>query len=85
MRPSVGDLIEVTTVNRAQGGNAYADSRRKPNRKERWRAVVLGPSLMGPGWWLVKKLNSRGSHWRRTYTVPEKEIVRVLRRPIREA
>ena len=77
-RLEVGDLIEVMTVDRARGGNAYADRRPKPIRRERWRGVVLGPSSMGPGWWIVKKLNGAASRGRRTYTVPENEIVRIV-------
>ena len=84
-RLEVGDLIEVMTVDRALGGNAYADRRRKPIRRERWRGVVLGPSLMGPGWWIVKKLNGAASRGRRTYTVPKNEIVRVLLPKLTEA
>jgi len=71
-----GDLIEVATVDRALGGKAR-ERRPRRLRKERWRAAVIGPSVMGDGWWIVKKIAGRGST-RRTYTVPEVEVVRVV-------
>lgn len=49
-----GDLVEVVTVNRANGDGAT--NRPKMVRKERWRAVVVGPSIIGAGWWIVKGL-----------------------------
>lgn len=73
-----GDLIEVVTLNRANGGSA-SNRRPKQVHKLRWRAVVVGPSVMGTGWWIVKKVNGHGSPWT-TYTIPEDEIVRVVRR-----
>ena len=51
-----GDLVEVSTVDRAAGKGA-TNRRPKPARKERWRAVVVGPSVLGTGWWMVKKLS----------------------------
>ncbi len=74
-----GDLVEVVTVNRANGDGAT--NRAKMARKERWRAIVVGRSLMGAGWWIVKKVNRRSSS-RRTYTIPESEVLRIVRRPI---
>ena len=73
-----GDLVEVVTANRASGGLA-TNRRPKPIRNERWRAVVVGPSVLGTGWWMVKKVNSHSAPWM-TYTIPEDEIVRVVRR-----
>jgi hypothetical protein len=74
----VGDLVEIVTIDGARGGKANADRRDRPIRKERWRAVVMGPSVMGSGWWIVKKVNGRRSS-SMTYTVPDTEMVRVGR------
>ncbi len=41
-----GELVEVVTVNRTKGDGAT--NRVKMARKERWKAVVVGPSVMGP-------------------------------------
>lgn len=68
-----GDLVEIVTVN--HGRKAIANRRRKALPKERWRAVVIGPSVIGPGWWVVKKLNGRRPHM--SYTVPDIEMVRL--------
>jgi hypothetical protein len=76
-----GDVVEVVTVNRANGG-AASNRRPKPARNERWRGVVVGPSVMGSGWWMVKKMNGRSAPWM-TYTIPEDEVVRVVRRSAR--
>ena len=73
-----GDLVEVLTIDRARGPKATADHRPKPIRKERWRAVVLGPSVMGPGWWVMKKI-TRGRARMTTYTVPDTEMAQVTR------
>jgi hypothetical protein len=72
-----GDVVEVVTVNRAGGGSA--NRRRTLVRKERWRAIVIGSSVIGPGWWMVKKVNGQSAPWM-TYTIPEEEVVRVVRR-----
>ncbi len=73
-----GDLVVIVTVDGARGGKATRDRRPKPVRKERWRAVVLGPSVMGSGWWIVKKMSGPSSNWM-TYTVPDTEMVRATR------
>lgn len=72
-----GDLVEVVTVNRASGG-ATTNRRSKPAHNERWRAFVIGPSVLGTGWWIVKRLNGGRSNGR-TYTIPEAEVIRVRR------
>jgi len=71
-----GDPVEVVTVDRANG--EASTNRAKLGHRERWRAVVIGPSVMGPGWWVVKKLHGSGRRWA-TYTVPDIEMVRVRR------
>jgi hypothetical protein len=69
-------LVKVVTVNRANGDGAT--NRLKMARKERSKAVVVGPSVMGAGWWIVKKVSGRSAPWM-TYTVPATEMARVRR------
>lgn len=62
-----GDLVTVATVNR---GLAVLSKR----TVETWHGIVVGPSLVGPGWWNVRrdgpKMRVRGG----VYAVPESEI-----------
>jgi hypothetical protein len=73
-----GQIVEIVTVDRGRG-EKINDHRRTPALEEHWRAIVLGPSAFALGWWVVKKLGGDRPSARRTYTVPEAEIRRVVR------
>ena len=36
---------------------------------------MVGPSVIGPGWWMVKRSGRQGG---RSYAVPEAEITKVV-------
>jgi len=54
---------------------------RRPNQPATSAGALSwsGPSVLGQGWWIVKNVNGRSTPWM-TYTVPEDEVVRVVRR-----
>lgn len=68
-----GDLVEIVTVDRGRGDTSYK-LKAGHARGERWRAVILMPSPLHSGWWVVKKY-SRNGKATRTYTVPAAEMV----------
>jgi hypothetical protein len=61
-----GDPVEITTIDRGRRGLTVS-SKRKP-KVQVWRAAVIGPSVLGTYFWLVK---SEGGP---TYTVPAAEM-----------
>lgn len=71
-----GDVVEIVTLGRGRGGHAYNTSRKMP--VERWLAVVLMPSPVSSGWWIVKKLDDNRPTGR-PYTVPETEMASASR------
>jgi hypothetical protein len=74
-----GEIVEIVTVDRGQGGTS-THHRRAPAHAEHWRAIVVGPSAFAPGWWVVKKAEGNRAMGWMTYTVPDDEILRVVRR-----
>jgi hypothetical protein len=62
-----GDPVTVTTVN---GGLPVIRKR----AVEAWHGVVVGPSLVGPGWWNVRQLSPKRSGRGGVYAVPAGEI-----------
>jgi hypothetical protein len=66
-----GDLVAVVTVS---DGASFT---RKPVTRS-WAGKVIGPSVIGEGWWMVREINpSTGEPGRgrsRTLTVPEQEM-----------
>ena len=51
-----GDQVTVTTVNK---GLPFVPPRKGSKRKdvaESWDGEIAGPSLVGPGWWMVRRL-----------------------------
>jgi hypothetical protein len=83
-----GDVVEIVTLDRGRRGPSY--NKRPQRTVERWRAVVLMPSPVSSGWWIVKKFSGKRLVGR-TYTVPQTEMAHVQRdspsppqRPIRQ-
>jgi hypothetical protein len=63
-----GDLVSVATVNR---GMPVIRKR----TVETWHGVVVGPSLLGPGWWNVRQLTAKGGALGGSvFAVPDGEI-----------
>jgi hypothetical protein len=63
-----GDLVTVVTVN-----NGLPVIHKRP--VENWHGVVVGPSLVGPGWWNVRRdTPSGGTNGRTICAVPDGEI-----------
>ena len=69
-----GDMVEVTTINR---GGPPLESRAR-EKKETWSGEIVGPSLLGRDWWIVRRLGSAMPG--RTYTVPSDEIELCVRK-----
>jgi hypothetical protein len=66
-----GDLVVVVTVNR--GRPILPSKARKPGKAEAWLGEIAGPSVLGPGWWNVRRVHPNG--WLGyTFAVPASEI-----------
>ena len=63
-----GDLVTVATVNR--GLPVW----RKQQDAESWAGEIVGPSLVGSGWWNVRRLTSKGRVGSGVHAVPDGEI-----------
>lgn len=68
-----GDLVAILTIN---GGRAVYRERQRV--EEAWAGRIVGPSPIGEGWWLVRRIDpasgkiARGRS--RVVTVPESEM-----------
>lgn len=73
MRPAwkPGDIAVVVTVDR---GLPSRPNGRKPPTEQAWAARLIGPSVLGQGWWLVHKLDAKTGKGAACYTVPETEM-----------
>lgn len=54
-----GDLVVVVTVNRGLPVRPPRKGR-KPDAVESWAGAIVGPSLVGPGWWNVRRISPKG-------------------------
>jgi hypothetical protein len=64
-----GDLVTVTTINRG-----LPVGRKRKDAVESWSGEIVGPSLVGPGWWMVRRaVITKGRH-SAVSTVPDGEI-----------
>ena len=69
-----GDRVTVTTVNR---GLPFLPPHKGSKRKdvvESWDGEIAGPSLVGPGWWNVRRAVSTKGRYGRVFAVPDGEI-----------
>jgi hypothetical protein len=64
-----GDLVTVTTVNR--GLPVWT---KRHDTAESWAGEIVGPSLVGPGWWNVRRRASKARGRGGVYAVPDGEI-----------
>lgn len=72
-----GDIVVVTTVNKglpARPGRKYPAH----DNVEKWPGKIVGPSLIGPGWWNVRRITPKGRGGS-AYAVPHGEIKRSRR------
>jgi len=62
-----GDRVTVVTVNR---GLPVLSKRQ--DVAESWAGEIVGPSLVGPGWWNVRRAGAKGRGG--VHAVPDGEI-----------
>jgi hypothetical protein len=68
-----GDLVVVVTVNRGLPLQQPRKGRKRPDA-ESWAGEIAGPSLVGPGWWNVRRLSPKTRVRGSVYAVPDGEI-----------
>ena len=64
-----GDLVTVETFNR---GAPLRTSNGKPAKS--WAGEIVGPSVLGPGWWNVRRDPPSGGPGGSVFAVPAGEI-----------
>ena len=64
-----GDLVVVVTVNRGLPVRS-----KRQDAAESWAGEIAGPSLVGPGWWNVRRLSPKTRVRGSVYAVPDGEI-----------
>lgn len=63
-----GDLVTVTTVNRG-----LPIRRKRQDVVNSWAGEIVGPSLVGRGWWNVQRRGPKGGRGA-VFAVPDGEI-----------
>lgn len=71
-----GDLVVVVTVNRGLPVRPRKGRKTRYDATESWAGEIAGPSLLGPGWWNVRRITAEGRTGGGAYAVPEGEIRR---------
>lgn len=71
-----GDLVVVVTVNRGLPVRPRKGRKTRYDETESWAGEIAGPSLLGPGWWNVRRITAKGRPSGGVYAVPEGEIKR---------
>lgn len=70
-----GDLVVVVTVNKGLPVRPPRKGHKPRDAAESWAGEIAGPSLLGPGWWNVRRLNPKARvRSGGVYTVPDGEI-----------
>ena len=64
-----GDCVRVATVNR--GLPVWS---KRQDVAQSWAGEIVGPSLIGPGWWNVRRLSPKTRVRGSVYAVPDGEI-----------
>ncbi len=64
-----GDLVTVATVNR--GLPVWS---KEQDLAVSWAGEIVGPSPLGPGWWIVQRFSAKRHLRSRVYAVPEGEL-----------
>ena len=68
-----GDLVTVTTIDRGLPRSSHPRGYKGPDKTETRACEIVGPSLIGPGWWNVRQISVSGRH-RSVFAVPEGEM-----------
>jgi len=68
-----GDLVTVVTVNKGLPVRQPREGLKLQGAADTWAGEIAGPSLIGPGWWNVRRDTPSGMHGS-VYAVPEGEI-----------
>ena len=67
-----GDRVTVVTVNRGLAGRRNGSKR----AAVAWAGEIVGPSLVGAGWWNVRRQTpSGGKRGAYVFAVPDREIM----------
>lgn len=71
----LGDVVTVVTVNRGLREWQPEKGLKRQVATETWTGEIVGPSVLGPGWWNIQRLApTKGVARRGVYAVPEGEI-----------
>ena len=69
-----GDLVVVVTLNKGVPRSSDLRARKGTDKTETWDGEIAGPSLVGPGWWMVRRaVITKGRH-SAVSAVPDVEI-----------
>jgi hypothetical protein len=67
-----GDPVTVVTINKGLPPRSDPRGRKGTDKTEAWAGEIVGPSLVGPGWWNVRRIGPiRRGH---VFAVPDGEI-----------
>ena len=70
-----GDRVTVVTLNKGIPRSSELRGRKGADKTEAWAGEIVGPSLVGPGWWNVKRDTPSGTRrGRHVFAVPDSEI-----------
>ena len=68
-----GDRVTVVTVNRGLPVRPPRKGGKRQDAAESWAGEIVGPSLVGTGWWNVRRHSSKGAR-SGVFAVPDDEI-----------
>ena len=68
-----GDPVVVGTINKGLPRSSDPRGYKGPDKTEAWAGKIVGPLLMGPGWWNVQRTDAKGGGGG-VYAVPDGEI-----------
>ena len=71
-----GQRVTVITLNRGVPRSSELRGRKGTDKTEAWAGEIVGPSLVAPGWWNVRRIvpKKRGRLGSYVYAVPGGEI-----------
>lgn len=67
-----GDLLG--TINRGLPVRTLGKGQKRQDLAESWAGEIAGQSVLGPGWWDVRRLTAKGRPRAGVHAVPEEEI-----------
>ena len=69
-----GDLVVVVTLNKGVPRSSDLRGRKGTDKTEAWIGEIAGPSLVGPGWWNVRRRVNAKGRYGSVLAVPGDEI-----------